>query len=146
MTNMFASYGETAAPRIPDRRAERAARIKPKSKLDLKMEERQRLSKSYRALKRQERQAVVASEPRLKDFLRYLLKIGPDDGDELLEALQDSWLMTASRDVRAFALSRIARRADKIKLMLGMTPMSDPLDDTSVFFEAQKFLSKAGRL
>lgn len=144
--NPFESYGSQAAPVIPDRRPSR--RKKNPSELDLKMEERQRLTKAYRASKRAERIQILASEPRLLNFMRYLRSVGAEAADELLEAIEASdWLMSAPQDVRGFALARIGRRQDKIKLMLGMTPLDDPLPpETSVFFEAQTLLRAAGRL
>lgn len=146
MTDPFASYGSQKAPVIPDNRADR--RKKDPSKLDLKFEERSRLAREYRILKRAERIEILRTEPRLLDFMRYLKKVGPEDGSELLEAIANSdWLMPAPANVRGFALSRIARRQDKIKLMLGLLPLDDPMPpESSVFFEAQKLLRKGGRL
>lgn len=144
--NAFEAYGEQKAPTPQDRRPNR--RKKNPSPLDLKMEERQRLTRTYRMLKRQERINILATEPRLLDFMRYLRKVGADDGDELLEAIEASdWLMAANADVRHFALSRIGVRESRIKLSLGLMPLDDPLPpDTSVFFEAQRLLRKAGTL
>jgi len=146
MTDAFAAYAEVAAPVIPDRRADR--RKKDPSALDLKMEERARLSKAYKALKRLERIEILKSEPRLLNFMRYLRSVGPDQADELLGAIAASdWLLTAPQSVRAFALSRIARRQEKIRLMLGLVPLDDPMPpETSLFFEAQKLLRQGGAL
>lgn len=146
MTDAFESYGETAAPTPVDRRPDR--RKKAPSKLDLKMEEKQRLAKSYKAAKRQERIEILKAEPRLLNFMRYLRSVGAEQGDELLEAIAASdWLMHAPAIVRGFALSRIARRQEKIQLMHGMIPLDDPLPPaTSVFFQAQKLLRTGGRL
>lgn len=145
-TDTFASYGETAAPVFADPRANR--RKKNPSQLDLKMEERARLSKAYRALKRLERIEILKAEPRLLNFMRYLRSVGADQADELLEAIANSdWLMTAPQVVRAFALSRIGRRQEKIRLMLGLIPLDDPMPpETSLFFEAQKLLRQGGAL
>jgi len=142
----FASYGAQAAPVLADPRANR--RKKNPSQLDLKMEERARLTRAYKALKRAERIEILKAEPRLLDFMRYLRRITADQGDELLEAIAASdWLMHAPQLVRAFALSRIARRQEKIRLMLGLVPMDDPMPpETSLFFEAQKLLRKGGAL
>jgi hypothetical protein len=146
MTDPFAAYAETAAPAIPDRRADRLR--KNPSALDLKMAEKSRLTKAYRIMKRAERIEILANEPRLLGFMRYLRSVGPEDGGELLEALGASdWLPKAPQSVRGFALQRIARRQDKIKLMLGLVPLDDPLPpETSVFFEAQKLLRAGGPL
>lgn len=141
----FANYGETAAPtRAADPRAER--QVKAPSALDLKLAERRRLSNTYRMLKRQERIATLEAEPRLKDFLRYLRKIGPEDGDELVEAVAESWLPKAPGDVRYFALHLIGRRSDKIRQQIGLSALDDPLPpETSVFFRAREVLVPGGR-
>lgn len=146
MTDAFEAYGETAAPVIADRRPNR--RAKTPSKLDLKMEEKQRLNRTYKSLKREERVEILKAEPRLLDFMRYLRRVGIDQGDELLAAIGDSeWLMKAPQSVRGFALSRIARRQDKIKLMVGLIPLDDPMPpETTVFFEAQRLLRQGGKL
>ena len=142
----FASYGAQAAPVFADPRANR--RKKNPSQLDLKMEERARLSKAYRALKRLERIDILKSEPRLLHFMRYLRRITADQADELLEAIAESdWLMSAPQSVRAFALSRIARKQEKIRLNEGLLPLDDPMPpETSLFFEAQKLLRQGGVL
>jgi hypothetical protein len=146
MTNPFLDYGADKAPVIPDRRADR--RAKKPSALDLKMEEKQRLTKAYKATRRLHRIAVLADEPRLLDFMRYLRRVGPDDGDELLLALRDcDWLLDAPQRVRLFALERVASREDKIRLSLGLVPFSDPMPPaTSVYLEARAILSSRGRL
>ncbi|QDZ07473.1 hypothetical protein FPZ24_08245 [Sphingomonas panacisoli] len=150
MTDAFASYGEAAAPIFTDPRANR--RKKDPSALDLKMEEKGRLLKAYKAMRRKLRIEILAEEPRLLNLMRYLRSVGPDDGDELLAAIGAcDWLMTAPQNVRAFALERIRRREDKIKLMMGERPLDDPLPPelggrTTVFFEAQKLLRKGGVL
>jgi hypothetical protein len=144
--NAFETYGETAAPKVPDNRANR--RKKAPSKLDLKMEEKQRLTKAYKSLRRQLRIEILQREPRLKDLIRYLRKVGPEDGDDLIEAVAAcQWLMTADQEVRLFALNLVARREDKIKLSLGLLPLDDPLPpETCVFFEVQRLLRMGGAL
>lgn len=150
MTDAFADYGASAAPVFADPRANR--RKKEPSKLDLKMEEKGRLVRHYKALRRAARIAILQEEPRLLDLMRYVRSVGPGDGDELLDAIKASdWLMAAPQNVRAFALERIRRREDKIKLMLGLVPFDDPLPPelgghTTVFFEAQKLLRTGGPL
>lgn len=146
MTDAFEAYGATAAPVIADRRPNR--RAKSPSKLDLKMEEKARLSKAYRVLKRKERIEILKEEPRLLDFMRYLRKVTAEMGQELLDAIEAcDWLMSAPQRVRGFALSRIAVRSDRLRLLAGDLPLDDPLPpETSVFFEAQKLLRRAGVL
>lgn len=145
-TDAFEAYAEIAAPVVADRRPNR--RKKNPSALDLRMEERQRLTKAYKISKRAERIAILESEPRLLNFMRYLRSVGADQGSELLDALEASdWLMVAPQLVRAFALSRIARRQEKIRLMVGLVPLDDPMPpETSLFFEVQRLLRAGGPL
>lgn len=144
--NHFETYGTAKAPVIPDNRANR--RAKAPSKLDLKMEEKQRLSKAYKASRRLARIAILKEEPRLLDFMRFLRRVGPDNGGELLEALAAcDWLKNASQNIRLFALERIARRADKILLAIGETPFCDPMPpETNVYQQARAILASGGRL
>lgn len=142
----FETYAAEAAPMPVDRRADR--RKKAPSKLDLKMEEKQRLTRAYKIQRRALRIEILQREPRLLDFMRYLRRVGPDDADDLLDGLREcEWLLGAAQDIRGFALSRIASRETKIKLALGEVPFDDPLPPaTSVFFEAQKILRQGGPL
>ena len=146
IVDAFEAYGSSVAPTPMDRRPDR--RAKAPSKLDLKMEEKARLTKSYKILKRKERIEILAEEPRLLDFMRYLRKVTAETGDELLEAIEAcDWLMRASQKARGFALSRIAVRSDRLRLQAGELPLDDPLPpETSVFFEAQKLLRQGGVL
>lgn len=140
--NMFAEYGLEASP---PRNGPAPSREKVPSALEKKLEERQRLTRAYRAAKREERIAILAEEPRLLDFMRYLRRLTINDGDELLEALADSWLINASADVRHFALHLVGRRTDKLRQSVGLTELDDPLPpDTSVFTEARRLLTAAG--
>jgi hypothetical protein len=120
--------------------------LKAPSKLDLKFAESKRLSNAYRAMKRKERSAIIASEPRLLDFIRYLRRVTADDGDELLEAIATSWLPKAAGSVRFFALNLVGRKTDKIKQSLGLPILDDPMPpETNVFFRARDILVPGGR-
>ena len=142
--NHFESYGEDAAPKIPDNRANR--RAKAPSALDLKMAEKQRLTKAYLASRRARRAVLLEQEPRLRDLIRYLRRIGPDDGDDVIAAFGAChWLLNSSPDIKMFALELVARKEAQIKLALGFEPLDDPLPpDTSVYFEVRAVLRKAG--
>jgi hypothetical protein len=142
--NAFEEYGAAKAPVIPDNRANR--RAKAPSKLDLKLEEKQRLTKAYLASQRARRAQLLEQEPRLKDLIKYLRKIGPEDGDELIAAFSAcQWLKVAGAEVKMFALELVARKEAKIKLELGFEPLDDPLPpDTSVYQEVRSILRKAG--
>lgn len=143
--NAFEQYAAEKAPVIPDSRANR--RKKNPSALDLKMEEKQRLTKAYLATRRARRAELLEQEPRLRDLIKYLRKLGPEDGDELIEAVRESWLMRASQEIRLFALELVGRCESRIKLAIGLVPLDDPVPpETSVFFEVQGLLRKAGPL
>jgi hypothetical protein len=144
MTDAFEAYGAAKAPVIPDNRANR--RAKAPSKLDLKMEEKQRLTKAYLASRRRRRAALLEQEPRLKDLIRYLRRIGPEDGDDVVQAfVACQWLLNSSPDIKMFSLELLTRAESRIKLSLGLLPLDDPMPgETSVYFEVQRLLRKAG--
>lgn len=148
--DLFSSYGAEAAPARRDDRADR--QLKAPSKLDLKFAEAKRLSNAYRAMKRQERSEILKSEPRLLDFIRYLRKLTADSGDELLEAIRESWLPASAGSVRYFALTLVGRKVDKIRQSLGLQILDDDLPEhlggppgVSVFFAAREILVPGGR-
>lgn len=142
--NAFEEYGAEKAPTIPDNRANR--RKKNPSKLDLRMEEKQRLTKAYLASRRQRRAELLEQEPRLKDLIKYLRKVGPEDGDELIAAFQAcQWLRLAPAEIKMFALELVARKEAKLRLEVGEQPLDDPLPpDTSVYFEVRSVLRSWG--
>lgn len=150
MSDLFSSYGAEAAYTAPDKRSDRV--LKAPSALDKKFAEAKRLSHAYRMMKRQERSAILASEPRLLNFMRYLRRLTADDGDELLDAIGDSWLPSADGSVRYFALTLVGRKVDKIKQSLGLPILDDDLPEhlggppgASVFFAAREILVPGGR-
>lgn len=147
MTNMFAAYAETAIPAPVARQQARreAATVKAPSALDLKMAERQRLSKGYRIIQRRERETTLAHEPRLRDFLRYLRTVKPEQSDDLIQAIKESWLPKSVQAVRIFALRLIARHCDRLNRQAGREALDDPIPpETSVYFEAKALLHKGG--
>lgn len=142
--NHFESYGLEKAPQIPDNRANR--RAKNPSKLDLKMEEKQRLTKAYLASQRARRARLLEQEPRLKDLVKYLRKVGPEDGDDLIAAFGAcQWLRASNNEIKIFALELVARKEAKLRLEIGEQPLDDPLPpETSVYMEVRGILRKAG--
>lgn len=144
--NAFASYAEQAIP-APVQRAQarkEAAAAKAPSALDLKVQERQRLSKAYRIWKREERQEVFAAEPRLRNFMRYVGRVR--DGDELVEAINESWLPASPQPVRIMALQLVARRCDRLNRQAGFEPLDDPMPpETSTYFRCRDLLHAGGR-
>src|SRR5687767_12601046 len=127
----FLDYGIATAPERTKSREKGAAfngGVKALSPLEAKMREKQRLSKSFRQWRRAEVKAVLASEPRLVGFLRYLRTIKPETGGDLIEALDAcEWLKAAPLNVRIFALRMISARSDKINQSLGNEALDDPL-------------------
>ena len=148
MTDLFAQYAsEAIPPSVQRKQAEReAAAAKPLSALDLKMREKQRLSRAYRVWKKEWRGGVLAVEPRLRDFLKYLRTVRPAQSDELIAAIRTSWLAQAARDVRLFALELVSRHCDRINRQMGFEALDDPLPpQTSLYFEARAILHAGGR-
>jgi hypothetical protein len=143
--NAFAQYADAAAPKRPMTRAQRKAGFAP-SKLEQALDEKARLSKRYKLWKRQQNNEVLASEPRLKDFLRYLKTVQPSDGAELIGAVETSWLPDAPQPVRIFALRMIGARCDKLNRQMGFAVLDDPLPpETTVYFQARDLLHDGGR-
>jgi hypothetical protein len=91
---------------------------------------------------------LIEAEPRLLGFLKFVRRMEIDDGDELIEAIGAcDWLLNSDQDTRIFALDAIQTRADRLKLLLGLPTLSDPLPpDTSVWIECRKLLSSRGQL
>lgn len=140
--DMFAEYGAKAIP------APQRTQIKKdvKSALELKMEERQRLTARYRKWKTAEARATLASEPRLRAFNRYLRSVKPGQGDELIDAIAESWLPASPQDVRVYALRMIDRHCNRLNLRLGNEVLDDPMPpETSVYFMARALLHPGGR-
>lgn len=149
--DLFTAYAATAAPRTSikdwdNKRQKFNAKfnggIKELSPLEKKMREKQRLSKSYMRWRRQETKAVLASEPRLAGFLRYLRTVTAETGGELIDALAAcEWLRSASQQVRLFALRMIDARCNKLNQQLGFDTLDDPIPpETSIYFRAKAIL------
>jgi hypothetical protein len=131
MNDPFATYALHAIPAAQQRRDDKAG--KPKTAFDLLGEERQRLAKTYRLQRRKLNADILAREPRLRDFARYLKKAVPG---ELLDAVKSSWLTTAPEDVQHYALRLVGARCDKINAANGFAALDDPLPpETSMFFK-----------
>lgn len=148
MSDLFSAYASEAIPQSVQRQQARreAEAAKPLSELEKKMQERQRLSRAYRAWKRQWRADQLTAEPRLRDFMRYLRSVTPGTGGELIEAIRTSWLAAAARDVRLFALELVTRRCDRINRSMGFEPLDDPMPpQTSLYFQCRDILHKGGR-
>ena len=148
MTDLFSAYALDAIPApVQRRQAKTEARAeKAPSALDLKLAEKQRLNKMYRVWRRDHNRAVLAAEPRLVGFMRYLKTVQAEHADDLIEALRDSWLVRSVIDVRMYALRMIDARANRINRSLGREALNDPLPpETSVYFEARALLHPGGR-
>lgn len=142
MSNAFSAYADEKVYTPPRPRR----RDKQPSKLDLRMEEKQRLTKAYRRWVRDCNRQAIAMEPRLVGFMRYLRTVQPGQGDELVEAVAESWLPTAPQPVRLFALRMISARCDRLNRQLGLEALDDPIPpETSVYFRARDLLHAGGR-
>jgi len=141
----FEEYAVQAIPQSVQRRQAKQE-AKPESALDRKMAEKQRLTRAYKAWQREVRIETLASEPRLRDFMRYLRTVKPHDGDELLQAVRSSWLPRSTQAVRIFALRLIDRHAGRLARQLGDEPLNDPLPpETNVYLQAREILHAGGR-
>lgn len=158
MSDLFLSYAAEKAPRDTvrdwDNQRQGTAHqrkmnggVKALSQLETRMREKQRLSKSYMRWRRQATKELLASEPRLSTFLRYLRTVTAETGHELLEALAAcEWLLDAPETVRIFALRMIDARANKINQSLGNDILDDPIPPhTSIYFQAKAILYTGGR-
>jgi len=141
--DMFAEYGAKAIP-APQMRAQMRKDRAP-SEFEKKLLEKQRLTARYRKWKTSEARATLASEPRLRAFNRYLRSVKPGQGDELIEAIAESWLPGAPQDVRIYALRMVDRHCNRLNLRLGNEVLDDPLPpETTVYFEARDLLHRGG--
>lgn len=93
--------------------------------LQEKQDERGRLAKAYRFAKREEWRELCEQEPRLIGFRKALRRT--TDATGFLNRLADSWLRTASSDVRFAALQQIDKHADRMALRDGRSGLDDPL-------------------
>lgn len=134
--NAFATYGEASAPR--------ERKQKEPSALDLKMREKQRLHRSYKAALRKDRQEAFSTEPRLRDFMRWLRR--QDDPRELVEGVAESWLPSSTQNVRILALRLIDRHCNRLNRLAGFEALDDPLPpESNVFFRCRDLLHAGGR-
>jgi len=146
MSDLFSSYAEATIPPAVQRKQAQQQAERPLSELEKKMAERQRLTRAYRAQKRQWRAQQLQAEPRLRDFMRYLRTVTPANGSELIEAIASSWLAQAARDVRLFALELVSRHCDRVNRRMGFEPLDDPMPPhSSLYFECRELLHPGGR-
>lgn len=142
--NAFVDYSVKAIPLAAQRK--QAKEDKPKSLLDLRMEEKQRLTARYRKGKTQEARATLAAEPRLRDFNRYLRRVKPQEAGELVEAVASSWLPAAPQHVRIYGLRMCGRHCDRLNLRMGNEILDDPIPpETSTYFRIREILHRGGR-
>lgn len=134
--NAFASYGASAASRDRKKRG--------LSALDLKFAEKQRLSRAYKAMVRKDRVEAFQQEPRLRDFMRWLRH--QNEPHELIAGIAESWLLSASSNVRTLALRLINRHCDRLNRFMGNEALDDPLPpEKSVYFHCRDLLHTGGR-
>ena len=102
----------------------------PPDTLDKALNERQQLSRSYRASKRAQFERAFAEEPRLEDFGKDIRACGAHDAEQLIKAVKrhnHNWLRNASADTRALALELVDRRIIQIRTRAGLAPIDDAL-------------------
>lgn len=144
----FLDYGEQRAAR-PRRTPELFnGGVKAPTPLEAKLQERSRLTRSYKAWKRSERRRLIEAEPRLLGLISYVRRMTLEDGDELLEAVATcEWLRSAPQEIKLLALRIIQDRVDRLKLLSGLPNFSDPVPpETSVWIECRKLLEAGARL
>lgn len=123
--NAFSSFAETAIPRVVRRRLDRKETAK--SPLEKKMDEKERLSKAYRAYKREQAREMFAAEPMLLDIRRDLKRLSPDTADAVFAKLMR--LRDAPRPVRRFACDLVAEATDRINVAMGFEALDDDLPE-----------------
>lgn len=128
--NGFEAYAEEAIPRVVQRRD--ARRDERSSRMAEVHEEREALSKSYRAARQQWMDGVLAGPggDSLAAMLRWVAGIGIEDADALIEQVRAAaWLRSGSPDLRFLALAEIDRRIIKLREKAGLRPFDDPWVD-----------------
>ncbi len=101
----------------------------PPDTLDTALNERQQLSRSYRASKRAQFERAFAEEPRLREFATEIRKCGNDDAEWMIHVViqNEDWLQAATPDIRALALEIVDRRIVQIRTRAGLPPIDDAL-------------------
>jgi hypothetical protein len=111
-----------------------------KQTLEEKQAEKARLSKAYKARKRQQWADLLRSEPRLRDFRRKVRAI--QSPAALLVALADSWVRNAPTETRYAALRIIDKQLTRIARFNGGQELDDPLPPKrSPFHTAKEMLA-----
>jgi hypothetical protein len=96
-----------------------------KQTLEQKQAEKQRLSRAYRARKRQEWADLFRQEPRLSAFKKAVRR--QRSGAGLLILTADSWVRQAPTEVRFAALRIIDAQANRLARQQGWQALDDPI-------------------
>lgn len=105
-----------------------------------KQDSKSRWLRNYRASHRALWAEMVAREPRLLNFRRFVRQC--ETPAQLLVGLADSWVRTADKDIRHAALRQIDRQANRHARWAGRPVLDDPLPPaTNVFLTAKQMLS-----
>lgn len=111
----------------------------PRKTLQEKQDEKGRLSRAYKARKREQWKALFEQEPRLADFKKALRR--EENPARILKRLQGSWIMSAPDDVRYAALQIIDAHANRMILRRGGQILDDPLPPKrNLFLVAREML------
>ena len=97
----------------------------PRKTLQEKQDEKDRLSRQYKARQREKWALLIAQEPRLLAFKKELAK--EENPRRIIERLRKSWIMHAPMEVRYAALRIIDAHANKMVLRQGGFILDDPL-------------------
>ena len=110
----------------------------PPKTLQEKQDEKQRLSRYYKARKREQWALLLQREPRLAEFKKALRR--EDNPTRILRRLEGSWIMSAPDDVRYAALRLIDAHANRMALQRGGEVLSDPMPPALNLFLAARGL------
>lgn len=97
----------------------------PRKTLQEKQDEKERLSRQYKARQREKWALLIQQEPRLLTFKKELAK--EDSPRRIIERIKHSWIMQAPMEVRYAVLRIIDAHANKMVLRQGGQILDDPL-------------------
>ena len=98
--------------------------------LDRALDEREKLTKAYRAAKKAQFETAFEREPNLRIFRDVIRKLGFSDAEELITSVRKAhhcWLRHADPETLALALELVDRRIIQIRIRTGLPPIDDAL-------------------
>jgi hypothetical protein len=103
-----------------------------------KQEEKGRLAKHYRALRRSDWEAFCQQEPRIIQFGKDVR--ARKTSADVLAYVRGSWVVSAPQDARIYALRIVNAHADKMARAAGGEALNDPLPPKRNLFIAVREL------